>query len=181
MEEQAFTDLKTLTEFSDQDCQLLRDSTAVTLKWGDQLVREFYDKLMAYHPTATVFKEGELSAREQTLRDWYIGVVSGNLTDAFWQQQWLAGLQHIRRGVGSQHVMGIMNFVQQFFMKHCLEEFEASQAIAISDAFTRVTSVISGIIVESYRFQYLKAVEATLGVEVELIDRLARMGAGVAN
>ncbi len=178
--EQAFTDLKTLTEFSDQDCQLLRNTSAVTLKWGDELVREFYDKLLAYHPTASVFKEGELSARERTLRDWYVGVCNGNLTDEFWKQQWLAGLQHIRRGVGSQHVMGIMTFVQQFFLKHCLEEFEHSQAIAVSDAFKRVTDVIAGIIVESYRFQYLKAVEATLGVEVELIDRLARMGAGVA-
>jgi hypothetical protein len=180
MEQQPFIDLKTLTEFSDEDCRLLQENCNVTLKWGDQMIREFYDKLLAYHPTATVFKEGELSAREQTLRDWYIGVCNGKLTEAFWEQQWLAGLQHIRRGVGSQHVMGIMNFVQQFFLKHCLEEFEAAKAVAISDAFNRVTDVVAGIIVESYRFQYLQAVESTLGVEVELIDRMARMGAGKA-
>jgi hypothetical protein len=177
--EQALRDLITLTDFSKEDSQLLKENSEVTLKWGDALVKEFYDKLLAYHPTASVFKEGEMPEREKTLRDWYIGVITGKLTEEFWKQQWLAGLQHIRRGVGNQHVMGIMTFVQQFFLRKCLEEFETTRALAIADAFKRETDIISGIIVESYRFQYLKAVENTLGVEVELIDRMARMGAGI--
>jgi hypothetical protein len=171
--EQVVKDLVALTGFSAQDGQIIRDNAAHLQKWTDELTKAFYDTLYAYPPTAHVFVDGERPHREVTLHDWYMEVTSGQLNPDFWQRQWFVGLMHIKRGVDNQFLFGILSRVQLLFFDKCYQEFEPGQARRIFIAFKRMTDVIAGLIVESYRQQYLIAVEQASGINRTLIDRMA--------
>lgn len=176
--QQVLDDLIVIAKFSSADSALLRDTAGTTRKWAEAVCNEFYDTLFAYAPTAHVFKEGERPAREQTLIDWYEQVITGNHDAKFWQWQWMVGLIHIMRGVHNHYVMGMMNRVQLVFLKMCLAELEPEKAFQVYTAFKRVTDVVSGLIVEGYRMQYLEAVQHASGMQPALIDRMVSLEVG---
>jgi hypothetical protein len=171
--EQIVKDLITLTNFSDQDVQLLQQHAPKLQSWGEELVKEFYDTLYGYESTGKVFREGERAAREKTLRDWYLHITNINHVDAqFWQQQWIVGLVHITRGVTNPFMFGMTSRVQQFILRKCAEEFEPAQALQIYSAFKRLTDVIAGLIAESYFSSYVEAMEKVGGFKLALIKRM---------
>jgi sigma-B regulation protein RsbU (phosphoserine phosphatase) len=145
-----------LTGLSEQDFLILRQAMAQTQPWADEIVTGFYDLLFSHEPTARVFKDGERSDREISLRRWYLEVTSGNDSDEFWRQQWQVGRLHVSRRVQNPFMLGMMSQVQQFFLKKCGQEFEPAQAERIYSAFKRVTDVVQGLIVEGYHAAHLK-------------------------
>ncbi|MEI6043444.1 MAG: protoglobin domain-containing protein [Chloroflexota bacterium] len=171
--EQVVRDLVALTGFSAQDSQILRENAAHLQQWTDELTKVFYDTLYAYPRTAQVFVDGERPHREITLHDWYLEVISGQIKPEFWQRQWFVGLMHIKRGVDNQFLFGILSRVQLFFMDKCYQDFDPVKATRVFVAFKRMTDVIAGLIVESYRQQYLHAVERASGINQALIHRMA--------
>ncbi len=170
--EQALKDLIKLTGFSDKDAATLKESAAQTQPWVDEFVQAFYDTLYSYESTATVFKEGERSDREETLRQWYLTVTSGEIDEEFWKGQWIAGLVHIPRHVVNPFMIGIMSRVQQLFLKKCIQELDPSQAVKVFVAFKRTTDVITGLIAEGYFSSYVTAMERIGGLRRSLVDRM---------
>jgi hypothetical protein len=171
--EQIVKDLIALTNFSDQDVQLLQQHAPKLQSWGGELVNEFYNTLYGYESTGKVFRDGEREAREKTLRDWYLHITNIDHVDAqFWQQQWIVGLVHITRGVTNPFMFGMTSRVQQFILRKCAEEFEPAQALQIYSAFKRLTDVIAGLIAESYFSSYVEAMEKVGGFKLTLIKRM---------
>lgn len=171
--EQIVKDLIVLTNFSDQDIQLLQQHAPKLQSWGGELIKEFYDTLYSHDSTSKVFRDDERAAREKTLRDWYLHVTSvGQADQQFWQQQWVVGLVHITRGVTNPFMFGMTSRVQQFILRKCAEEFEPAQAIQIYSAFKRLTDVIAGLIAESYFSSYVEAMEKVGGFKLTLIKRM---------
>ncbi|HEX2911685.1 MAG TPA: protoglobin domain-containing protein [Chloroflexia bacterium] len=175
--EQTLKDLITLTSFVEDDCKTLRDSAATTQTWADEIIATFYDTLFANKSTAAVFQEGERPHREETFRQWYLEITSGEINPTFWEHQWFVGLIHIKRGVNNEFVIGIMSRVQKLFLDKCMAEMDTLRAEQVFGAFKRVTDIIVGLIVEGYRQQYLSAVERTSGISRALVDRMAKVEA----
>ncbi|MDZ7269325.1 MAG: protoglobin domain-containing protein [candidate division KSB1 bacterium] len=165
----------TLTGFSEQDMQILKKSASKTQKWADFIVKEFYDTLFAYGPTAGVFKEGERPDRETTLRNWYLEVTSGNIDDKFWRHQWFVGLIHIKRRVSNNFMLGMTSRVQQLFLTKCMEDFTPKEAIIVFGAFKRVTDVVATLIADGYFINYVESLENVLGFKRALVEVLLDM------
>ncbi len=170
--------LKTLIEltgYAQEDAQILAQTKTVTAQWAEDFAKAFYDTLFGYPPTAAVFKPGERPAREKTLKDWYLRVVSGEIDDGFWLWQWKVGLIHIPRRVPNDYMLGMMSRVQQLFLQKCLEAFPQEQAVRVFLAFKRVTDVVAGLIAEGYMRGHQLAMKELLGFRQELLDRMMDM------
>jgi len=143
-----------LTGFSDEDCRVLRNSAERTRLWADEFVKMFYDKLFSYPHTAELFQEGERPQREQTVRDWYLKVVGGELDSDFWAAQCQVGQRHIHRKILNSYMHGMMNLAQDFFLEKSLAAFPREEGVRLFQAFKRATDVAAGIIAESYHSPY---------------------------
>lgn len=154
--EQVPNSLLFLVGLSEHDKQLLQDVVDQTRLWADEIVTEFYDVLFSHESTATIFHEGERPQRENTLRQWYLHVSSGNYDTHFWEQQRQIGLTHVTRQVKNPFTLGIMSRVQQLFLKKCLQTFEPTRAEQVYHAFKRVTDVAQGLIAEAYHLGYTR-------------------------
>jgi len=175
MIEKVLHDMIVLTGFSEDDSRVLRETADVTATWAEEFTQAFYDLLFSYEPTAQVFREGERPAREASLKAWYDGVIHGNFTPEFWQQQWVVGLIHIARQVTNPYMLGMTSRVQQLFLHKCLETFELEQAEAVYGAFKRATDVVAGLVTEGYFQNYMQAMERVAGFRKALIVRMLDM------
>ncbi len=173
--EKVLQDLMVLTGFSEEDGRVLRETAHVTSQWAEEFAQAFYDLLFSYEPTARVFQEGERPAREASLKEWYDGVIHGNFTPEFWQQQWVVGLIHIARRVTNPYMLGMTSRVQQLFLHKCLEAFPPQQAEAVYGAFKRATDVVAGLVTEGYFQNYMLAMERVAGFRKKLIIRMLDM------
>jgi hypothetical protein len=174
-QENTLKDLVVLTGFSDADINTLKSAAADLQPWSEEITQMFYDTLFANAPTRAVFREGERPDREQTLRNWYQMVISGQIDDKFWHWQWYVGLIHIPRGITNPFMLGMMSRVQQVFLQKCQETFEPAQSMAVFGAFKRVTDVIAGLIAEGYFQSYVQAMERMSGQSRTLIDRMVQL------
>ena len=173
--EKVLHDMVVLTGFSEEDSRILQETAEVTAQWADDFAQAFYDLLFSYEPTAKVFREGERPAREASLKAWYDGVIHGNFTPAFWQQQWVVGLIHIARRVTNPYMLGMTSRVQQLFLHKCLEVFDTAKAEAVYGAFKRATDVVAGLVTEGYFQNYMLAMERVAGFRKKLIVRMLDM------
>lgn len=164
--------LTTLTQFSEKDLAVLQQHSSLTSQWADEAVKLFYDTLFGYEPTAKVFRENERPAREKTLRDWYLQVVSGQLPADWWRRQWLIGLVHIPRKIINPFMFGAMSLLQQFFLEKCLQTMPPEEAKTVFLAFKRVTDITAGLISEGYFDNYIDAMESSAGFRRSLIERM---------
>ncbi len=165
-----------LTGFNEQDARILKEVAPRTQKWVGMVVKEFYDTLYGYGPTASVFKPGERPSVEKTLNDWYLMVTSGNYDDRFWRHMWYVGLVHIRRKVANIFMLTMMSRIQQIFLKQCLKEFDFAKAEKVYSAFKRVLDAVAGLISESYTegyiTSYIDSLESTLGFNKALVKTM---------
>lgn len=174
--QQVLQDMIVLTGFSEErDGRILQKTAEVTSQWADEFAQAFYDLLFSYHPTAAVFREGERPAREASLKAWYDGVVHGNFSPEFWQQQWVVGLIHIAREVTNPYMLAMTSRVQQLFLHKCLQHFEPALAEEVYGAFKRATDVAAGLVTEGYFQNYMLAMERVAGFRKRLIERMLKM------
>lgn len=176
--EQTLKDLVTLVGFSEQDPLTLQEYFHQTSKWSDEIVKVFYDTLFSYERTAQTFKENERSAREKTLRNWYLDVASGKITPEWWRRQWIVGLVHIPRKVSNPFMLGMMSRLQQLFLQKCLVEMPPTEAEKVFGAFKRVTDIVAGLIAEGYFTNYIVAMERSAGFKKALVERMMNVEIG---
>ncbi len=154
--------------------EVLKRYSAKLREWDGFFAKVFYDTLLSYGPTASVFREGERPEREETLKVWYRRVVSGEYDDAFWDWQYRrVGLSHILRGIPNEFMLPAMSLVQRAFLEKVKEEFPPDEAAHIYLAFKHVTDAIATIIAAGYMYSYLKAISESTGMSLTLIERHA--------
>lgn len=173
--EQVFKDLMTLTGLSKEDFLILQETAPTTQEWVEDFVEVFYDTLYGYDPTAEVFEEGERPAREETLRQWYLEITSGEAGEDFPWRQWIVGLVHIPRHISNHYMLGMMSRVQQLFLQKSIQAFETAKAVRVYQAFKRVTDVVAGLIAEGYYRNYVSAMEEVAGIKESVIKRMMNL------
>ncbi len=168
-------DLKVLTGFRDTDCDTLRRYRDVALRWGPSIVKEFYDTLFSYPPTASVFRPGERARRERALGEWYGRLFEGECGEDFWLWQWYVGVVHIKRKIYNRYMLAMTSRLQQIFLEKALGELPRHEAVRLYTAFKRLTDVIAGIIAEGYHLTYIESLEAVAGINPVLAERMMRI------
>jgi hypothetical protein len=161
-----------LSGISEQDGRNLKEVAPKTQKWVNAVVKEFYDTLYAYEPTANVFQPGERPRLEKTLHDWYMLVTSGVLDDNFWKHMWFVGLVHIKRRVSNAYVLSMMSRIQLLFLKQCMKEFDAAKAERVFSSFKRVLDAVGTLIAEGYLMSYIEGLESVLGFNKALSQQM---------
>ncbi|RUM62347.1 MAG: hypothetical protein DSY59_00385 [Persephonella sp.] len=161
-----------LSNLSKSDFELLNEYKDILSQWTDGLVKTFYDTIFTFDKTASIPHKGERAKLEKTLTDWYMDIISGELTGKFWMKQWYVGLIHIYRNVDNKYMVAMMGKFQEEFMKKTFENFDKDLALKISSAFNRITNTILAVIVEGYINMYIKSLEGMTGINKEILDRM---------
>ncbi|RMF54523.1 MAG: hypothetical protein D6748_16315 [Calditrichaeota bacterium] len=172
MDDQILENLIQLTGLSEEDFQILREFAPHTNSWSTDIIPKFYDLLFGYAPTAKLFHQQERPIREETLRNWFSELISGDIDRSFWKYQWETGLLHVKRGVRNHMMIAMMSQLQILFLKKCIEEFEWEDAIELFCAFKRITDTITGLIAEGYFEKYLESIESMSGIKKRVIQRM---------
>ena len=164
---------RTLTQFSPEDEEVLREASEALLPLGDEVKKVFYDVLFGYEPTVEVFRNLSQSRfeREATLKKWFELTFSGHYDDKFWEWQWFVGLVHIQHHVSHAFMLSMMTRVQALLLRKCMELFEEASAERVFSAILRLTSCIAIFMVEGYHQQFLDAIDRA-GLRKSLVDRL---------
>ncbi len=139
-----------LTGYRPEDWDVLAAEAERLRQWGPEIVKEFYDRLMACPEAASVLEEGERPKLEKTLAFWYEQMLTGRKDEDYWKYQWYVALMHIKRKTRNLYMLGMMNHVQQLFIQKCFQEFEPQKALELVGAFMRVSGIIATLIAECY-------------------------------
>ncbi len=154
-----------------EDWTTLRSARDVTSQWSGEMAKVFYDILYSSEATAAVLANQDRAVREQSLRDWYENLVSGEPGEKFWHHQWLVGLLHIRAGVKNTYVLAMVNQVEAVFLSKCLASFEPQRAIELYLAFKRIVDAVGILIAEGYHHGIISGLSA-VGLNPGLITRM---------
>ncbi len=139
-----------LTGYCPEDWDVLQSEAERLRAWGPEIVQAFYDQLAACPEAASVLDEGERPKLERTLAHWYDQMFTGRKDEEYWKYQWYVALMHIKRKTRNLYMLGMMNYVQQIFVRKCFETFEPARAQELTGAFLRVSGVIATLIAECY-------------------------------
>ena len=139
-----------LTGYRPEDWDVLESEAERLRAWGPEIVQAFYDQLTASPEAASVLEEGERPKLERTLAHWYDQMFTGRKGEDYWKYQWYVALMHIKRKTRNLYMLGMMNYVQQIFVRKCFETFEPAKAQELTGAFLRVSGVIATLIAECY-------------------------------
>ncbi|BDR92904.1 protoglobin domain-containing protein [Vulcanisaeta souniana] len=97
--------------FSDYDAQVITKFKPILTSITEDVVKNFYDILFSYEPTAAVFQPDERPLREKTLRDWWIRTLNGPFNEDYWLWQAYVGVIHYRRNVTPPMFMGMWAWI----------------------------------------------------------------------
>ncbi len=170
--------LSGLTDYKEEDWDLLQSEAEQIRSWIPDLVDNFYATLYGMEATKSVFKEGERPKLEKTLEDWVFTLTSGRLGEDFWNHQWFIGLIHVQRGVKNIYMLGIMTRVQKIIFAKCMETYERDRALEIYNAFLGVSGAIAALIAECYDMVMEQSViegMTRVGLNPGLIERIKKM------
>lgn len=145
-----FQQISPLIQYSEEDWQVLKSEADTIVQWGPEMVNVFYETLYAHGSTKAVFREGERPHLEKTLADWFLGVVNRTDSTGVWDHQFYIGLLHVKRGVKNLYLLGMMNRLQQVFLKNSFAAFPPEKAERLYLAFHRIGGTIAALIAESY-------------------------------
>jgi len=167
-----------LIAFEDSDWQVLAAESDVIKTWAPDLIGVFYDTLYSIEETTAVFHDGERAKLEATLEQWIVDILSGDQGDTFWNHQRYIALLHIKRGTKNLYMLGMMNRMQQMFLKKSMESFDAEKAVEVYSAFLRLSGMVAGLIAQCYDEVTETSTHAGLsrvGLNEALISRIKAM------
>ncbi|HQV33347.1 MAG TPA: protoglobin domain-containing protein [Calditrichia bacterium] len=163
--------LVTLTGASQQDFRLLKDAAPYLFDWTPVIAKQYYDILFSNLPKDAAPSAEERRKLERELDGWMKKIITNNMDNEFWREQWKRGLVHIKAKTSIHMVLGMISRIQLLFLYICVNEFELKQARKVYGAFKRVTDLVAGIFAESYFENYLGAVGTATGVSKKLLER----------
>ena len=164
---------RNLAKFDEGVLKVLSSKYSVLSSWVDELVNSFYDTLYSWEKTRALLEGKDRKRLERTLRDWYLTIVSGDISDDFWKRQWRVGLVHVANGVSNLYFISMMDFIRAFFTDKVKASFDKDEAVELIKAFNTITSVIVSLVVEGY----VDAFVNLSGMDESLVHRLAQLGA----
>jgi hypothetical protein len=166
-----------LIDLKPEDFEILKSERETLSKWGEEIVKTFYDKLSSAEETSKILEKFPRKSLEKTLLNWYLSILDGTPDNEFWQKQWFVALAHIARKVDNYFMLSSMSLLQETFGDLCFKYYEPKRAWEIFKAFKRITDTISAVIVEGYLVLYKVALEGLSGMKPALVDRMVLLEA----
>lgn len=163
---------------TDDDRQAITDNRAFLLGLGDALVDGFFDIVFNYEPTSAVFSDAEHEHPSEFVTDWWERTVTGSLDEDYFRWMALVGLVHIRRDVKNPMMISMFTIVQDVISAAALEQLDPENAKRLRIAFRHYGAIVASMITESYTVCYKYAIEDIAGIDLTLLDRMARITAG---
>lgn len=155
------------------DAEIVLAHREVLLSWESEVVKGFYDTLFAHAPTSRVFVDGERTARELTLSDWWRRTVNGPLDDDYFAWMALVGLVHVLRRVSNPMMLAMADFVRTFVVERSGDlDIDPHERARLIDAFGRLASTVSAIITYAYDHAVASALFEVAGMPGALLERL---------
>lgn len=162
------------TRFNSKDAAAIARHRELLLSWGPELVERFYNTVYDHGPTMRVFREGERSAREQTLANWWQRTVGSPIDQNYFAWMAKVGLVHVVRKVENPMMLAMSGYVTDFVKEKATKVTASgfSDALEVIEAFQRLSMTVSAIITFGYDEFRLKALFNVVGMEAALLHRL---------
>lgn len=158
-----------------EDVDTLARHRAWLLALEDEVVTVFYDTLYAFDTTAQVFVPGERPQREQTLREWWRRTVGVPVDLLYYRWMCLVGIVHIRRKVTNPMMLSMLQVVTDHVVTRAGAVLGNSEAWALQQAFSRLSTAVGSIIAEAYTMGYVGALQDLAGLDPKLTDRMLQL------
>lgn len=176
--DEILTNVLPQARLTDDDLAAITDNREFLLSIGDDLVAGFFDLVFSYPPTAAVFSDAEREHPSSFVTDWWTRTVNGPLDEDYFRWMALVGLVHIRRDVKNPLMISMFAVVEDVVSAAGLQLLDAEEARRLRVAFRHYGALVSSLITESYTTCYKYAIEDIAGIDLTLLDRMARITAG---
>ena len=157
------------------DQAVLDKNQAFLISMTEDLVLAFYNAAYGHPQTADIFVEGERTARESTLRDWWMRTVSKPIDDDYYRWMTLVGVVHIRRRVKNPMMLSMIGYVTETVSKRAQDELDMDDATELTQTLGRLQNVLGSLISDSYTQAFIGALESLAGLSPALTDRMLRL------
>lgn len=165
--------LPSASRFGEEDARLISQHQSVLLSLESELVRGFYDTILAHPQMREVFGEEANPAREELLRQWWRRTIDGPFDGHYWAWQALVGLVHVKRGVKNSMMIGMWGWIINWLHKRLAVAVSASENQKLLMSFNRLATTVQALTAESYQQNYIRALQRATGFKPALLDRLA--------
>lgn len=169
-------DAKNLIQFSEKDIQILAQRKEILQSWADELVEDFYNRLLEYPKTKQIFEKSvPVNVVKEKFKSWYLELVSGQIDEKFYRRQFFVGLVHIYWGIENDVMIFMANHLKRAFLNKALEVFEPEEAVYVFQAFSKVVDFVIAITVEGYLFTLYQGLLDIAGLKPALVERMMKM------
>ncbi len=113
-----FDEIKSYVGFTDVDAERLEQLRPVVEPYFEEVVEQFYDRLMEHPRARNVFTGPEQIERlRQSLQEWLYGVFGGTYDQAYFEKRKRIGRAHVEVGLLPQFMFGAMNLIRNQFLE----------------------------------------------------------------
>ncbi len=106
------SNVKTLTQLTEADCQLLKEMKPAIEKHAAALVEAFYAHLEQFEHLAKLLhaEAGRIERLKGHLRQWLIGLSDGEYGESYFARRYRIGFRHVEVGLEPFYVIAAMAF-----------------------------------------------------------------------
>lgn len=166
-----------LNNHSDDDWAVLREVTATTMSWTDDIMVGFEelrsdpDKRTALFGSPEPVPDEAGDACHKVVTGWLGSILPGSGDDTLYREVWIAGLMHLSEGVKTVYFLSWMTRLQECFRSKCFETFDPQQALSVSNAFSRIANTAIALAIEA-RETGLRLSVLNFGVNASLLHKM---------
>lgn len=167
--------LKSFIAFSPDDVANLVALKPVAAKHGPTITDAFYTRLGETPETAKLI-EGRVDSLKKTHQAWLMGLVGGDYGAAYLESRWRIGLAHVRIGLDTYWVEGVMSFIRTEMVKAIgLEIADPKDATAKAASLLKACDLDLLVINLSYAEDRLDRLTSFTGMKRALIENIIRL------
>lgn len=170
-----FSRLKDFVGFTEVDAANLVALAPLVAKYGPKVTDDFYARLAAVPETAK-FIEGRVDALKKTHAQWMSSLVGGDYGEAYFQSRWRVGMAHVRIGLDTHWVEGVMSFIRTSVANAIAQDIKDPVELASKVAsFTKICDLDLLIVNLSYSEDRLDRLSNFTGMKRNLIENIIRL------
>ncbi len=171
---QYFHELKQYMDFSSADEEALRMMYPIARPYFEDIVEDFYQRLLSYPSAAGVFRsEAQVLRLQSSLIKWMDRLLSGPWCDDYFELRARIGKVHVEINMPQHFMFSAMALIQSHLAKIAWANCKIEDANVAVLAVQKITNIDLAIMLQSYRNFFVgRVVDFEAKEKVQLTSRL---------
>lgn len=171
-----FETMKAFLDFGPTDIANLQKLGPIFARRGGEITDRFY-KILGENPETAAFIEGRVDALKGTHARWMGELFAGDYGDAYFQNRIRVGMAHVRIGLDTWWVEGVMSFLRTSAAQAIREEVaDPDEGTRLLASLVKILDLDLLVINVAYAEERLDRLHNFTGMSRKLIERCIRKG-----